>query len=397
MIIAPKVRGFICTTTHPSGCEANVKAQIEYVQKHGKIENGAKKVLVIGASTGYGLASRISAAFGSDAATIGVYFEKPGTEKKPGTAGWYNAAAFDKFAHEANLYAKSINGDAFSDECRAKVIELIKEDLGQIDLVVYSLAAPVRKMPQTGELVRSALKPIGQVYKTTAVDTNKDEIIQAEIEPANEEEIANTVKVMGGQDWELWMKALADANVLAPNVKTVAYSYIGTDLTWPIYWNGTLGKAKEDLDRAAKAINDVLSSIGGKANVAVLKSVITQASSAIPVMPLYISMCFKIMKDQGVHEEVIDHIYRMFNTVLNQDTFETDECGRIRMDSWELDDKVQDACRKLWPQITTENLKELTDYETYKKDFLRLFGFELSEVDYDKDVNPVVPFDEITL
>jgi enoyl-[acyl-carrier protein] reductase/trans-2-enoyl-CoA reductase (NAD+) len=397
MIITPKVRGFICTSTHPTGCEVNVKKQIEYVKSHGPIANGPKKVLVIGSSTGYGLASRISAAFGSDAATIGVYFEKPGTEKKPGTAGWYNAAAFDKFAHEANLYAKSINGDAFSDECRAKVIELIKEDLGQIDLVVYSLAAPVRKMPQTGELVRSALKPIGQVYKTTAVDTNKDEIIQAEIEPANEEEIANTVKVMGGQDWELWMKALADANVLAPNVKTVAYSYIGTDLTWPIYWNGTLGKAKEDLDRAAKAINDVLSSIGGKANVAVLKSVITQASSAIPVMPLYISMCFKIMKDQGVHEEVIDHIYRMFNTVLNQDTFETDECGRIRMDSWELDDKVQDACRKLWPQITTENLKELTDYETYKKDFLRLFGFELSEVDYDKDVNPVVPFDEITL
>ena len=397
MIITPKVRGFICTTTHPTGCEENVKNQIQYVKSHGPIANGPKKVLVIGSSTGYGLASRISAAFGSGAATIGVFFEKPGTEKKPGTAGWYNAAAFDKFAKEANLYAKSINGDAFSDVCRQKVIELIKEDLGQVDLIVYSLAAPVRKMPDTGELVRSALKPIGEVYKTTAVDTNKDEIIQAQIEPATEEEIANTVKVMGGQDWELWLKALADAKVLAPNVKTVAYSYIGTDLTWPIYWNGTLGRAKEDLDRAAKEINKVLSPIGGKANVAVLKSVITQASSAIPVMPLYISMCFKIMKEQGVHEEVIDHIFRMFNTVLNQKDFPTDDCDRIRMDSWELDDKVQDACRKLWPQITTENLKQLTDYENYKKDFLKLFGFELSVVDYSQDVNPEVNFEVITL
>lgn len=397
MIISPKVRGFICTTTHPSGCEANVLSQINYVKSKGQIANGPKKVLVIGSSTGYGLASRISAAFGSGAATIGVFFEKPGTEKKLGTAGWYNAAAFQKFARAEGLYAKSINGDAFSNECRAKVIELIKEDLGQVDMVVYSLAAPVRKMPDTGELVRSALKPIGQVYKTTAVDTNKDEIIQAEVEPATEEEIANTVKVMGGQDWELWIKALADAGVLAEGVKTVAYSYIGTDLTWPIYWNGTLGRAKEDLDRAAAANNQVLASIGGKANVAVLKSVITQASSAIPVMPLYISMCFKIMKEQGVHEEVIDHIFRMFNTVLNQPTFETDDKGRIRMDSWELSDKVQDACRALWPQITTANLRELTDYSNYKRDFLRLFGFEVPGVDYAADVNPVVEFDVITL
>ncbi len=397
MIITPKVRGFICTTTHPTGCDVNVQKQIEYAKSHGPIANGPKKVLVIGSSTGYGLASRISAAFGANAATIGVFFEKPGNEKKAGSAGWYNAAAFDKYAHEAGLYAKSINGDAFSNECRQKVIDLIKSDLKEVDLVIYSLAAPCRKMPETGELVRSALKPIGQVYRTTAVDTNKDEIIQAEVEPATEEEIANTVKVMGGQDWELWLKALKEAGVLAQNVKTLAYSYIGTDLTWPIYWNGTLGKAKEDLDRAAKVINEVISPIGGKANVAVLKSVITQASSAIPVMPLYISMCFKIMKEQGVHEEVIHHIFRMFNTVLNQSSFETDDCNRIRMDSWELDNKVQDACRALWPKITTENLKELTDYECYKKDFLRLFGFELSEVDYTKDVNPIVPFDVITL
>jgi enoyl-[acyl-carrier protein] reductase/trans-2-enoyl-CoA reductase (NAD+) len=398
MIITPKVRGFICTSTHPTGCEENVKNQIDYVKTHGPVTNGPKKVLVIGSSTGYGLASRISAAFGSGAATIGVFFEKPGTEKKPGTAGWYNAAAFDKFAKAEGLYAKSINGDAFSDECRAKVIELIKQDLGKIDLVVYSLASPVRKIPSTGELVRSSLKPIGEVYRTTAVDTNKDEIIQAEIEPANEEEIANTVKVMGGQDWELWINALLDAGVLENGFKTVAYSYIGTDLTWPIYWNGTLGKAKEDLDRAATAINTKLAAVSGKANVAVLKSVITQASSAIPVMPLYISMCFKVMKDQGVHEEVIHHIFRMFNTEINQPAYNNlDEKGRIRMDSWELDDKVQNACRDMWPKITTENLKSLTDYECYKSDFLKLFGFGVANVDYDADVNPVVDFDVITL
>ncbi len=398
MIITPKVRGFICTSTHPAGCERNVRNQIDYVKSKGPVKNGPKKALVIGSSTGYGLASRISAAFGSGAATVGVFFEKPGADKKPGTAGWYNAAAFDKFAKAEGLYAKSINGDAFSDACRDKVIEIIKRDLGQIDMVVYSLASPVRKIPSTGELVRSSLKPIGEVYRTTAVDTNKDEIIQAEIQPATEEEIANTVKVMGGQDWELWIGALLEAGVLAEGFKTVAYSYIGTDLTWPIYWNGTLGKAKEDLDRAAAAIREKLAGISGRANVAVLKSVITQASSAIPVMPLYISMCFRVMKEQGVHEEVIEHIFRMFSTELNRPEYANlDDKARIRMDSWELDDKVQNACRELWPKITTANLKELTDYECYKADFLRLFGFGVAGVDYGADVDPVVDFDVITL
>lgn len=398
MIITPKVRGFICTSTHPAGCERNVRNQIDYVKSKGPVKNGPKKALVIGSSTGYGLASRISAAFGSGAATVGVFFEKPGADKKPGTAGWYNAAAFDKFAKAEGLYAKSINGDAFSDACRDKVIEIIKRDLGQIDMVVYSLASPVRKIPSTGELVRSSLKPIGEVYRTTAVDTNKDEIIQAEIQPATEEEIANTVKVMGGQDWELWIGALLEAGVLAEGFKTVAYSYIGTDLTWPIYWNGTLGKAKEDLDRAAAAIREKLAGISGRANVAVLKSVITQASSAIPVMPLYISMCFRVMKEQGVHEEVIEHIFRMFSTELNLPEYANlDDKARIRMDSWELDDKVQNACRELWPKITTANLKELTDYECYKADFLKLFGFGVAGVDYGADVDPVVDFDVITL
>ena len=397
MIIQPKVRGFICTTTHPLGCEANVKNQIAYAESK-KIQNGPKHVLVIGASTGYGLASRINAAFGAGAATIGVFFEKPGTEKKPGTAGWYNSAYFDKAAKAAGLYSKSINGDAFSDECRQKVIEIIKKDLGTIDLVVYSLAAPVRKIPGTGEVVRSSLKPVGKTYTTTAVDTNKDEIITSSIEPATDQEIENTVKVMGGQDWELWIRQLDSAGVLARGCRTVAYSYIGTSLTWPIYWEGTLGYAKKDLDRAAKANTEVLSNIGGSANVAVLKSVVTQASSAIPVMPLYISLVFKKMREKGVHETPIMHINRLFREFLySGKPVETDSEGRIRVDGWELSDDIQNACRDLWPKITTENLRELTDYDEYKKEFLELFGFGIDGVDYSADVNPVVDFDVVEM
>lgn len=390
MIIEPKVRGFICVTTHPTGCDLNVKHQIEYVKSQGKIENGPKKVLVIGASTGYGLASRISAAFGSGAATLGVFFEKPGTEKRPGTAGWYNTAAFTKYASEAGLYAKNINADAFSDECRQKTIEIIKADLGQVDMVVYSLAAPVRKMPKTGEVVRSSLKPIGKAYTSTAIDTNKNEIITATLEPASEEEIANTVKVMGGQDWELWIEALAAAGVLAEGCKTVAYSYIGTEITWPIYWHGALGKAKEDLDRAAIANRERLAPLHGDARVAVLKSVVTQASSAIPVMPLYISLCFKVMREQGIYESVIAHIFRMFSDALYGNNTELDDQGRVRMDSWELRDSVQNKCKELWPQVTTENLSEISDYADYKLQFLQLFGFNVEGVDYSLDVNPDV-------
>lgn len=397
MLIEPKVRGFICVTTHPEGCRANVKAQIDYVKSQGKIENGPKKVLVIGASTGYGLASRISAAFGSGAATIGVFFEKPGTEKRPGTAGWYNSAAFTEFAKAEGLYAKNINGDAFSDACRAEAIKLIKEDLGQVDMVVYSLAAPVRTIPSTGETVRSTLKPIGQTYTSTAIDTNKDEIINSSLEPATPEEVENTVKVMGGQDWELWIKALSDAGVLAEGCKTVAYSYIGTEITWPIYWHGALGKAKEDLDRAAGENRKVLEAVKGDARVAVLKSVVTQASSAIPVMPLYISICFRVMREKGCYESVIQHIYRMFAKSLYGSDCVLDDAGRVRMDTYELDPAVQDECKALWPTITTENLKEKTDYEDYKHQFLQLFGFEVEGVDYSKDSNPVADFDVVTL
>lgn len=394
MIIQPKTRGFICTTTHPTGCEANVAEQIAKVKAGGEIANGPKKVLVIGASTGYGLASRITAAFGSGAATLGVFLEKPATEKKPGSAGWYNSAAFEKAAHEAGLYAKSINGDAFSNEVRAKAIEMIKADLGQVDLVVYSLASPVRKLPDSGELVRSVLKPIGETYKATAVDTSKDEIIQAEVEPASEEEIANTVKVMGGEDWELWMKALLEARVLAEGVKTVSYSYIGTEITWPIYWHGALGKAKHDMDRAAGVLRELLTPIKGSANVAVLKSVVTQASAAIPVMPLYIAISFKIMKELGTHEGVLEQIDRMFRTELyRQGGPELDEQQRIRMDDWELRDEVQTQVKEIWARVTTENLKEISDYQGYKDEFLKLFGFGVAGVDYEADVDPVVPFE----
>ncbi|NIC05745.1 enoyl-ACP reductase FabV [Billgrantia bachuensis] len=403
MIIKPKVRGFICTTTHPVGCEKNVLEQIEATRTRQLDKtDGPKKVLVVGASSGYGLAARITAAFGYGADTLGVFFEKPGSEKKPGTAGWYNAAAFDKFAKAEGLYSKSINGDAFSHEAREKAIELIKQDMGQIDLVVYSLASPVRKLPDSGELKRSALKPIGETYRATAIDTNKDTIIEAEVEPATEQEIEDTKAVMGGEDWELWIDALDKAGVLAPGARSVAFSYIGTEITWPIYWHGALGKAKEDLDRAAGEIDAKLKASGGGANVAVLKSVVTQASAAIPVMPLYIAMVYKVMKEKGLHEGTIDQLNRLFGERLYSSQGQggemtTDEAGRLRLDDWELRDDVQQACKDLWPQVTTENLFQITDYAGYKHDFLKLFGFERDDVDYEADVNPDVDFDVVTI
>ncbi|MCW8934006.1 MAG: trans-2-enoyl-CoA reductase family protein [Gammaproteobacteria bacterium] len=398
MIIKPKTRGFICTTTHPTGCAANVAEQIARVEKDGAVKNGPKNVLVIGASTGYGLASRITAAFGSDAATLGIFLEKPATEKKPGSAGWYNSAAFEKAAHAKGLYAKSINGDAFSNEMRTKVIETIKADMDKIDLVVYSLASPVRKLPESGEVIRSVLKPIGETYKATAIDTSKDIIIETEIEPATDEEIQNTITVMGGEDWELWINALKEADVLAEGVKTVSYSYIGTEITWPIYWHGALGKAKEDMDRAASALRNNLSELNGSANMAVLKSVVTQASAAIPVMPLYIAMGFKVMKSMDIHEGCIEQINRMFRTQLYKDGgADLDESARIRMDDWELRDEVQNKVKEVWPKVTTENLFELTDYQGYKDEFLKLFGFGISGIDYEAEVDTLVDFEPITI
>lgn len=401
MIIKPKYRGFICTTTHPTGCHKNVEEQIAITKRQGVTTDGPTKVLVIGASSGYGLAARITAAFGYQAATLGIFFEKPGNERKPGTAGWYNSWAFEKEAHNAGLYAKSINGDAYSNEVRDLAIETIKQDLGKVDLVVYSLASPVRKMPDTGDVKRSVLKPIGQPYSATAIDTNRDQIVAAAVEPATDEEIADTVKVMGGEDWELWLHALDKAGVLANGVKTVAFSYIGTEMTWPIYWHGALGKAKEDLDRAAHALNKQLAQkYSGSAHVAVLKSVVTQASAAIPVMPLYIALAYKVMKEKGLHEGTIEQLNRLYRTQLyRQDgkPMDLDDAARLRLDDWELRDDVQSACKKLWAQVTTENLFQLTDYAGYKYEFLKLFGFERKDVDYDAEVSPVVDFEVLSV
>lgn len=402
MIIKPKYRGFICTTTHPTGCHKNVEEQIAITRQAVDDDSGSekvlapKKVLIIGASSGYGLAARITAAFGYQAATLGVFFEKPATETKPGTAGWYNSWAFEDEAHKAGLYARSINGDAFSDEVRAQAIDIIRQDLGEVDLVVYSLASPVRKLPDSGEIKRSVLKPIGQVYQSTAIDTNKDQIIHAEVEPATDEEIADTITVMGGQDWELWMQALDNAGVLAKGARTVAFSYIGTEMTWPIYWHGALGKAKEDLDRAAHDLDQKLSEkYGGGANVAVLKSVVTQASAAIPVMPLYIALVYKVMKEKGLHEGTIEQLNRLFTEQLYRDDgqpFDLDDAGRFRMDDRELRDDVQAECKQLWAQVTNDNLFQLTDYAGYKHEFLKLFGFERPDVDYEAEVETLVDF-----
>ncbi|WP_250623892.1 enoyl-ACP reductase FabV [Pinirhizobacter soli] len=401
MVINPKVRGFICTTAHPVGCEKNVIDQIEATRIQGVRADGPKRVLVIGASTGYGLASRITAAFGFGAATLGVFFEKPATESKTGTAGWYNSAAFERLAHEAGLWAKSINGDAFSNEARARAIEIIKAEMGgEVDLVVYSLASPVRKLPDTGELVRSALKPIGESYQATSIDTNKDAIIKVAVEPATEQEVKDTVTVMGGEDWALWMDALASAGVLAKNARTVAYSYIGTQITWPIYWHGSIGQAKQHLDDTAHQLTRRFSDHGVVAQVAVMKSVVTQASAAIPVIPLYVSLVFKIMKEKRLHEGTIEQTNRLFRERLYRTDGavpDVDEEGRLRLDDWELRDDVQSECTAQWDGVTTENLFDTTDYRGYKIGFLHLFGFARPDVNYEADVKPNPEFDCIEL
>jgi len=388
MVIKPRVRGFLCTTTHPVGCAQNVRRQIDYVKQHGAIENGPKNVLVLGASTGYGLASRITAAFGANAATLGVFFEKPGSEKKPGTAGWYNAAAFHKAAEAEGLYAKSINGDAFSTEIKNKVIDTIKADLGQIDLVVYSLAAPRRVHPVTGVVHTSTLKPIGSETTQKGVNTDKQEIQEYHLPAATQEEIDNTVAVMGGEDWQMWIEALDEAGVLAPGAKTTAYTYIGEKITWDIYWHGTIGAAKQDLDKRVVDIRERLTANGGDARVSVLKAVVTQASAAIPAMPIYLAILFKVMKARGIHEGCIEQVDRLFRDSLYGDKVGPDESGRLRADDLELDPAVQAEVEGLWGQITTENLSQLSDFEGYRQEFLQLFGFEVDGVDYDADVDP---------
>ncbi|WP_396196231.1 enoyl-ACP reductase FabV [Flavobacterium sp.] len=390
MIIEPRMRGFICLTAHPKGCEQNVKNQIEYVKSKGAI-HGAKKVLVIGASTGFGLASRISSAFGSDAATLGVFFEKEPSEGKTASPGWYNSAAFEVEATKAGLYAKSINGDAFSNEVKNQAIELIKADLGQVDLVIYSLASPVRQHPTTGVLHRSTLKPIGGTFTNKTVDFHTGNVTQVSIEPANQEDIDNTVVVMGGEDWAMWMNALKGAGVLAPGATTIAYSYIGPEVTEAVYRKGTIGRAKDHLEATAFEITKQLSDLNGKAYVSVNKALVTQASSAIPVIPLYISLLYKIMKAEGIHEGCIEQIQRLYQQRLfTGNAVPTDEQGRIRIDDWEMRPDVQERIAKLWLESTTESLVELGDLAGYKQDFLNLFGFGFEGVDYQADTNEMV-------
>ncbi len=391
MIIEPRMRGFICLTAHPKGCEQNVINQINYVKSKGGID-GPKRVLVIGASTGFGLASRITSAFGSGAATVGVYFEKPPAPGKTASPGWYNSAAFEDQALKAGLYAKSVNGDAFSTEIKQKVIDLIKADLGQIDLVVYSLASPKRVHPITGVTHNSVLKPIGEnTFTNKTVDFHTGVVSEVSIAPANEEEIENTVAVMGGEDWGMWIDELKAANLLAPEAITVAYSYIGPAVTEAVYRKGTIGRAKDHLEATAFAISDKLKDINGKAFVSVNKALVTQASSAIPVIPLYISLLYKIMKEKGTHEGCIEQMQRLFaDRLYSKDGIATDEQGRIRVDDWEMDSDVQDKVAALWAEATEESLPKIGDLAGYKRDFLNLFGFDVDGIDYTKDTDEIV-------
>ncbi len=390
MIIKPKIRGFICTTAHPEGCAAHVQEQIEYTQAQGEIVNGPKNVLVLGCSTGYGLATRITAAFGSGAKTLGVCYEKPPSERKGASAGYYNTAAFHGAAAKSELYARTFNADAFSNECKTDVIAAIKADLGKIDLVVYSLASPRRTDPNTGITYNSVLKPIGNSYTTKGLNTDTLKITEVSVEPASEEEIANTVKVMGGEDWEMWVEALLEADVLADNCQTVSYTYRGDKITWPIYGHASIGKAKEDLDRAAHALQAKLKGIGGDARVAVLKAVVTQASSAIPIMPLYLSILFKVMKAHDVHEDCIEQIQRLFTECQYTESPRIDDIGRFRVDEKELDPAIQAEVEAIWDEVNDENLLALTDFDGHHANFLKLFGFGLPDIDYDAESSTLV-------
>ena len=383
MIIQPKIRGFVCITSHPKGCEAHVHEQIEHVKKNGPIKEGPKNVLVIGSSTGYGLSSRIAATFGSGAKTIGVFYERPPKDGRPATPGWYNTAAFDAFAKAEGIYAGHLNGDAFSPELKTQTAEAIRRHLGKVDLVVYSLASPRRVHPITGATHKSALRPIGQDFKNKTVDTDKGIVSEIEIPQATEEEISDTIAVMGGEDWEMWIEALHQENLLADGATSVAYSYIGPEVTWPIYKNGTIGKAKEDLEKAAARIDSLLKVNRGRAFVSVNKAVVTQASSAIPVVPLYISLLFKVMKEKNCHEGCIEQITRLFaDQMYNGKALNYDDGGRVRIDDWEMREDVQAEVAALWPKVSTGNLGEVSDIEGYRSDFLKLFGFGLPGIDY---------------
>ena len=390
MIVEPKVKGFLCVTAHPEGCAENVREQIAYVKGKGEIRGGCKSALIIGSSTGYGLASRITAAFGCGAATVGAFFERPGdaARSRPASAGWYNTAEFTRQAEAAGLYCANINGDAFGDEVKKQAIEAVKKSpLGKVDLIVYSLASPRRTDPDTGEVYKSVLKTVGEERRDKSLDTDRGQVVEVTVPAATEREIFETVKTMGGDDWERWIKALDEADAIAEGCASVAYSYIGPELTYPIYRSGTIGLAKKDLEAAADRIDALLKLRRGKAFISVNKALVTQASSAIPVVPLYVSILYKVMKEKGIHEGCIEQIQRLFATQLyNGNCLDFDDGGRVRIDNLELRDDVQKAVFDLWPKVATENLCELTDFEGYKKEFLKLFGFGLPNVDYSKDV-----------
>ncbi len=386
MILQPMIRNNICMNAHPVGCAEHVKEQIEYVRGREKIEM-PKRVLVIGSSAGYGLASRITAAFAGDAGTIGVAYEKPASGKRPATVGWYNTEVFEKTARENGLVAESVIGDAFSDEIKQEVIEKIKTLFGQVDLVVYSLASGVRTDPKTGETYRSALKPIGGEYTAKSIDPMSGVVSDVTIGPATDEETESTVKVMGGEDWQLWVEALLGAGVLADGAVTVAYSYIGPEVTRAVYRDGTIGKAKEHLEQSAAGIDRRLADIGGHAYVSVNKALVTRSSAVIPVVPLYLAALFRVMKEKGLHEGCIEQMYRLFSKRLYAGSeVPVDEDGRIRLDDWEMRDDVQKAVAALWNRVTTENVGELIDIESYKTEFLNIHGFGYDSVDYDVDV-----------
>lgn len=388
MIVKPRVRGFICTTAHPTGCAANVLDQVGRVSP---LVSRPTKALVVGASAGYGLASRIMAAFGGRADTLGVSLEKAPTPTRTASAGWYNNAAFEAIAAERGLYARTLDGDAFADETRARAVAEVRETFGQIDLFVYSLAAPVRRHPRTGVTHRSVIKPLGETFHVKTLNQATGEVHEVALEPATDAEVADTVAVMGGEDWEFWVEALLAADALAPGCKTVSYTYIGSELTWPIYWQATLGKAKEDLDRAAATIRERLTPLGGDARVAVLKAVVTQASSAIPVVPLYFSLLFDVMKEQGTHEDCLAHINRLFRTGLyGPEGPNLDSAGRIRMDDWELAPDVQAKVRERWSMVTTKNVAKLADLKGIREDFLKIFGFGMAGVNYEEHVSPTL-------
>lgn len=388
MIITPKVRGFVCTTAHPIGCKKNVEEQANYVLENGKID-GPKNVLIIGASTGYGLASRIVSAQGCGANTLGVFYEKEAKGKRTASPGWYNSAFFEEMAIEKGLYAKSINGDAFSNEIKDEVIQTIKKDLGKVDLVIYSLAAPRRIDPETGEKYMSVLKPIGQPYTNKSIDIHNKTISMAKIEPASDEEIANTSKVMGGEDWKLWIEALIKNDVLEKNAKTISYSYIGPEVTRPIYREGTIGRAKQHLESTAIELNQLLKPVDGQACVVIAKALVTQASAAIPIVPLYMAALYKVMKKKGTHEGCIEQIYRLFSTKLYNNQAENiyDEKKRIRIDEYEMDDSTQKDTSELFEQVDSDNMQEMIDIESYQEEFYKLFGFSRDDIDYEQDVN----------